>query len=1089
MFKLKLSLNHAHGLFVAPLMLILLAFGSIEANGQTTGTIYGRVTDPNNAAVSGATVIAANIDTDAQRTATTNAEGEFNFSLLPVGKYRISVEATGFKTYVQDTVELQVEANLRVTPKLEVGALTERVTVTDEASQIDTASSTLGKVVEQRRIVDLPLNGRNFLELGLLQAGVAPPVANIDVVGSGTNNTPGGTRFNFSVNGMRITSNNHLLDAVNNVEPVTGAAMIVPSPDVLQEFRILTNSYSAEYGRSGGSVVLVLTRSGANSFHGSVYEFLRNDVFDARNPFAPQVPALRQNQFGFALGGPILKNKAFFFGGYEGFRQTKGIPVSAPVPSLKIRQGDFSDASVKPIDPFTGQPFPNNIIPPNRINAVSRNLLNLWPEPNAGGNIWTAAPSGSNNRDQFVIRIDHRLIGDKNNLTGRYIFDKGTRLLPLGHFASNAAPNIQVPGFSNQEVNRFHNFLIADTHTFSSKWINDLRFSFQRAVVASGEPVDQVNPSSLGFTFPRVSSIDTAPVIAVSGLTGLGPPIFSQRKNNFYQLQDSVVYNHAKHSLKFGAEIRRTRLTSLFTSIGNGSFVFNGLATRNAQADLLLGFPFLFLQAAGKEDKSLKQTAYYFYAQDDFRVSRNLTLNLGLRYELSPGFTEDEQLLLTFIPGRQSVLSPTLPLGLLHSGDPGVPDTIFETPKKNFAPRVGLAWDPFGDGKTSVRLAYGLFYDEAGLIQTYNVFQAPDFQPIAVLVFPPNFADPFAGNSPFKPPLTLPFQVGPGTTNTWIAADFKPAQIQHWNATVQRQLTSALAIEVAYVGNKGSNLQGNIDVNQALFTTNATTGNVNSRRPFSSFGSGLQVSSLFNSNYHGLQTTLTHRLNRGLSFQAAYTWSKTIDDITAPTAFFLFPGQTSRIQDVRNIRLDRGLSALDLRHRFVTSFDYELPFFKHDSKVINQILGGWRWSGIATLQSGRPFTVTDSADPNRDGDTVADRTNLIRNPNLPNGERTTSRWFDTGAFQRFTTAQAPNLGNAGRNIVFSDGVINFDMGLTKDFRFWNEKTLEFRWEVFNLFNHPNFGVPVNDFNSPSFGTVLNTSTTERVMQFGLKFLF
>ena len=450
MTKLDPFLSQRRSLMVVTLVLILV--GAFQVQAQTTGTIYGTISDPNGAAIGGATVTVSSQERNLKRTATTSAEGAYTFTVLPVGKYTLTAESAGFKPIEQKDIDLQVETDLRVDFRMELGQVTERVIVTSEISQVDTVSSTLGKVVEEKRIVDLPLNGRNFLELGPLQAGVTPPIPGIDVVGSGTNNTPGGTRFNFVVNGMRITSNNHLLDGVNNVEPITGSAMIVPSPDALHEFRILTNSYSAEFGRAGGSIVTVLTKSGTNDFHGSLYEFLRNDVFDARNFFAPAVPALKQHQFGGTIGGPILKARTFFFFGYEGFRQRKGIPVSAPVPSLLERQGIFPTVvNGTPVfirDPFAGLPcnaldqrgcFPGNIIPPQRFNSISNNIINtlkLWPEPNVGTNFWSAAPGGSNDRDQFIARIDHTLLEGKNTLTGRYVFDEGTRFVPLGHFGS-----------------------------------------------------------------------------------------------------------------------------------------------------------------------------------------------------------------------------------------------------------------------------------------------------------------------------------------------------------------------------------------------------------------------------------------------------------------------------------------------------------------------------------------------------------------------------------------------------------------------------------------------------------------------------
>lgn len=1078
---LYLFISRRKGL-IGFVVLIFQAIGGLDVRAQTTGTIYGTITDPTGAAIIGATVTVTKLETNLTRTATTDAEGAYKFTLLPVGRYGISVEAEGFKSY-REEVTLEVQANLRVDFKLELGEITEEVVVTGGALLIDMASTTLGKVVEERRIVDLPLNGRNFLQLGVLQAGVTPPIPGINLSGSGMNETPGGTAFNFSVNGMRISSNNHLLDGVNNVEPFSGAAMIVPSPDALQEFRILTNLYSAEFGRAGGSIVTVLTKSGTNSFHGSVYEFLRNDVLDARNFFAPEVPALKQNQFGFTFGGPILKDRTFFFGGYEGFRQRKGTPISTPVPSLRLRRGDFSQEARKPIDPLTGQRFPGDVIPLDRINPVARKVLELWPEPNLGANIWSSAPSGPHDRDQFMVRLDHRFLDGRNTLTGRYLFDEGSLLTPTGAVVLNTAV-VEVPQFASLNANRFQNLLIADTHLFSPKVLNEFRLAYQRARVGNQRPVNPQDPRRLGFTFPIAGSpIAADPGIAVPGFSGLGYTFFNDRVSNFYEFADNVAVNAGRHSLKFGANIRHSRIFGLFPSIVFGNFAFPGLATGHPFGDFLLGRPFLFLQAGGRPDKSLKQTVYYFYGQDDLRLSKNLTLNLGLRYELVPGLTERENLLMTFVPGVQSVQSPTIPPGLVRPGDPGIPKTVFPTEKDRFAPRIGIAWNPFGDGKTSIRAGYGIFYDESALVQSATVIQPPDLQAFATIINPPSFADPYLGNSPFNPPVRFPLRYVPGSVN-FVAPDLKLAYIQHWNLTVQRQLTSSLAVEVAYAGNKGTKLQGTVDPNQAIWNPGATRQNIAQRRPFPQFGNFIEVFSIFNSSYHGLQTTVTQRLNRGLSFQASYTWSKAIDDTTLPIAFFQIPGQVDRPQNSRDLRAERGLSAFDVRHRFVLSYIYELPFFRRGGAA-SYVLGGWKLSGIVTLQSGYPFTVIDSADPSVDA-IRGDRTDLLRDPNLPSGQRTPERWFDTTAFRRFVM---PNFGNAGRNIVFTDGIVNFDLGLAKEFRLGERPRLEFRWEVFNLFNHPNFGLPVNDFNSPSFGRVLRTSTPERQMQFALKFLF
>jgi hypothetical protein len=1049
---------------------------------ETTATLYGSVVDPNEAVVSGTRVTATNELTGFDRQTTTDENGHYTLPLLPVGKYELSAEADGFRRYVQKGITLTVNQAARIDIELAIGAVSETIEVVSEAGLVNTLNGAVGQVVNQRNIAELPLNGRNFLQLATLQAGIAPGTF---VISEFTPGHPG--QVPFSANGLRQQSNNFLLDGADNNDGFLGTAASVPSPDALQEFRILTNSYSAEYGRGGGAVVNIVTRSGTNDFHGSIFEFLRNEVFDARNFFFTGVPALKQNQFGGTLGGPIRRSRTFFFGSYEGFRLRQGITASAVVPSVLERRGDFSRSTTKPLDPTTRQPFPNDIIPPERINPIAGNIMALYPAPNRGTNQLNSTRNGSTNTDQLLTRVDHA-VSRQNTFSARYFFENGRSLKPF-----TTPPPINVPGFPFGDKFRFQNLVLSDTHTFSPQLLNEARIAYSRTRTVFNQPEFTVDPRTLGFTFPVVGQ-PNMPLLTLSGLTTIGTSFETNglRRDNIFQFQDHLTYIRGKHNLKTGVDVFRNQFSLREDNSNAGSFTFSGAFSRNPIADLLLGLPASFSQANAGEPAYFFSTYVQPYIQDDVRLSRRLTLNLGLRYEVNLPVNEKFDRLVGFRPGRQSQRVPNAPAGLLFVGDPGL-EHLIETDLNNLAPRVGFAWDVHGDGKMSVRGGYGIYYDVLlGTLYGNFVVSAPFTTTVRVNA-PEDFSDPFNGHSPFAGgaiglsfPSFLQLNV--------IDGGYRSPYDQQWNLSIQRELTRGLVMEVGYLGTKGTHLPGTRVLNTAQFVPgNSTPRNIDQRRPYApAFGQILNYQSTFDSNYHALQLTVNKQLSRGLSFLAAYTWSKTIDDGSFPTGRrAIRAGTIAQNQD--DLRAERGLSIFDIRHRFVISYLWEIPVFRSQRGVVGRVLGGWQLNGITTFQSGRPFIVQDSSDPNLDG-VASDHPDVIRNPNLPADQQKVDRFFDTSAFVRVPPG-TNRFGTAGRNIVIGPGYNNFDVSLIKNIHFGERAGAAFRWEVFNLFNHANFdnpggGAPANDIASPVFGKLQSTvPNSERIMQFALKLGF
>jgi Carboxypeptidase regulatory-like domain/TonB dependent receptor len=1102
-------------------ILAIAIYPSLNASAQEiAGSIRGTVLDASGATVSSVKVTAVQTETGLARTATTDSQGVYDFVELPIGHYRLEVEAKGFKKYVQEGISLDVNHIATVVVRLAVGIPTQEVRVQADASLVETTVTSLGKTVGEREILDLPLNGRDFAQLGLLQPGVVPITPGLAQAGGSLRSGQA-----YAVNGQRPESNNFLIDGANNFNSVDGGLVIQLPIDSIAEFHILTHTASAEFGHSSGSTTNIVTRSGSNAFHGAAWEFLRNDAMDAKSFFATSVEPLKRNQFGGTFGGPIKKDKTFFFVYYEGLRNRQGETVGAAVPTLQEQQGDFgqlctqvqgtfntsgicSVPSGQLVNEFSNQPFPFNKLP--GIDPLSQSLLPFFPLPNQpslGPNAFSTTQTLDQNNDQFGVRVDHYLT-PQDVLNFRYMFSQGDTIDPLSTAGAN------VPGFPVGENQRAQNFVAQETHTFSPTLIGVARFSFLRNKYLFNQAVNHTTPASLGFQYePSLDAAIGPPFIQVSGYASVGDPITGPRNTyeNAIDISGSITWIHGRHETKFGGGYDHDQINVLFGIASNGFFVFAPVPANDAFASFLLGAPAFFLQGGGDPSRGLRGNSLSAYAQDTYKLTSRLTLNAGLRYELPFPYTEIHNRQNLFEPGVQSVVFPTAPAGLVYPGDPGVPRGLVPTEKTAFAPRVGLAWDPRGNGLWLVTASYGIFYDpyyngQGGPLQTPS--SAPPYLQTPQLNFP-DFADPYGGTNPFNGSFAQPM------TLLTLSPNLRLPYAQDWNLNVQRSFANDWLFEIGYVGTKGTKLPRFIEGNPAVFVPgetggvpNSTEDNVNNRRLYSgcnlsptsppcNFASVGLIAGIADSSYNALQASLQKRFSHGLSFLASYTYSKTLDDVSSfnitGSASQSVAGENDLAQDPFNLPAEYGRSMFDARKRFAISYQWMLPFWNHPQNWYQHVLGGWQLNGISTFMSGTPFTVYDSTDVSLQGSAPeisgfsSNRPNVIGNPN--NGPRTPQEWFNTAAFQQLNpTTQAGQFGNEGRNIVQGPGLQEWDFSLFKNIPIHESKSLQFRAEFFNIFNHANFRLPDNDISSPTFGEI-SESLPGRQVQLALKFYF
>ena len=1064
--------------------------------GQS-GTIQGVVKDPSDAVVGGAKVSLTNIDTGLRRELTTNDQGFYTAPTLPVGRYKVAASKTGFANAEVPELKLDVTQTARVDFILKTGSVAESIEVTGAAVLLDSETTAVGQVIENKRIVELPLNGRNYLDLAALTAGTNPGRG-------GRTQDEGG----FSASGQHIYQVQVSIDGVDNSSVASGgplgfeAQAVKPSVDAVGEFRVVTNNLSAEYGTRMGGQVFVNIKSGTNKLHGTAFEFLRNSNLDGTNFFANRAgnkkPTYKQNQFGGTLGGPIRKDKTFFFGSYEGTRTRLGRSFVSTVPVDELRRGDFN--RIRPVfDPattvgtaasFTRQPFPGNIIPQNRWDPLFPKLLDLYPRPNTGTGIvnnYFFAPNEKNDVNSYDFKGDHNL-SDRQRFSARY--SKRTR----NRYEPGPLPLPADGGLATTTNIDSHSIAATHSQTLGASATNEARFGFTRIISRFDIPYDTPLYDQFGIKgIPKVNNAGSnnrgLSRFSPAGYSELGSRSFWPNFNNMdlFQFTDTIYKNIGRHNLRVGGEMRRQNISRLAARFARGQFAFgreftanpaNRAATGDGLAEFMLGM------ASGgtignENGEDMWANTLALFVQNDWKVSSRLTLNLGLRYDVfyAPTFVQNN--VSRFIPDLGNTgANARLEQVRINKGSCGCKNDL-----NNFAPRLGLAWK--ANPKTVIRAGAGFIYAQPDSIQVgaRAVNQAPDFVEVGFGTLD-RIAPRLTLSSGF-PAVQLPATSvpGPALVGADIPQEFLPSQYsQQWFLDVQHQLPFDMLMTVGYNGNGTRQLLSGIDFNLPFDIAPGPTP-IASRRLWPFYTSVTRQLPVGKLSYNAMTFKVEKRFSKGLTFLSAYTWSKTIDNVDETLS-------NSGVGALKpwDRNLNRGRSTTDLRHNYVVSASYELPFgkgkaFMNTNRVADLALGGWQLAGIVSLQTGLPFTVNSGGGITNAGG--ADRPNRLGDGNLPKSQQSIDRWFDLGAF---TTQAQFTYGNSGRNILDGPGNRNLDLSLAKSFAFTEKVRLQFRAEAFNATNTANFGFPGANINAAGVGTITSADEPRRV-QFALKLIF
>ena len=1057
---------------IAAFVLTIVIFGTLDQKviAQTSGAVSELVTDAAGAVVPDANLVLRNVATGDTRNGITAGDGQYTFASVPPGTYTLTTQKPGFTVVTVENLIVQVNTPVRRDVTLTVAAVSQAVTVQASPVAVNSESASLGEVITAEKIVQLPLNGRNFLQLATLSPGVNPPATQN---GQSTTQNLGGGRstLTVSISGSREISPDFLFDGIPSRHDYYGAVGIEPPVDSIAEFKIQRGYFSPQFGQPG--VINLVLKSGTNSVHGAAWEFFRNDVLDARNFFDSTKAPYKQNQFGFDIGGPAVKNKLFWFGDYEGQRIRQSGSSFAFVPSQAELQGDFTGGPTiydpSTYDPTTNtrQSFSNNVIPANRISPFATLYNRFIPAPNSqplsalGGANLVGQTLHKLDDTKYDIKVDY-VQSEKDKFFGEFSFlnsdESDTSLLP--YQGSNSPLHSRHP-------------VLGWTHIFSPTLLNDFRAGLDRVFLSSEAPEQATSSPNwatvFGFTnLNGVQDCNAVPAVSMSGLGNFG---FSFANciitgNSDYHFADNLSYTKGPNTITTGVHVNKVYLRDLCAYAQDGSFAFTGQYTNDpgsssggsSVADYLLGVPF---SASGtKFPGPFYRLGWWTdaYVNDDLKVSSKLTLNLGLRWQFTQPLVEKYDNLTTFNYQTGQVIK---------AGTPGYPRSLLTSRYTDFAPRVGFAYSPATDW--AVRGSYGIFYDR--LPGNEWSFQTTD---------PPvESGFSFVGGSTVPSiDLSTLFPSSLSSLNgiaLFNLADRKDPYLQQWTLSVQRTLPSNILAEIAYVGSKGTYLSKRLDINLAPSPPAAgDTSPPSSRSPYPNYGFILDDQGRATSEYEALQMSLRKALSHGLTVLSGYTWGRSMDNDSF---------DSSATRNYRPGDLDHARSAFDLRQRFVTSFVYGLPFGQGLHGLTGQLAKGWQITGILTLQTGLPFTVLTFADPSNTGAIFGGRPNRVCNGNLPTSKRTPQEWFDTSCF----TMPAQNTyGNGGVGYLDTDGTRNLDFSIIKDFTFLETQNIQFRAEAFNVLNNVVFNAPGSYLDGGGFGSI-SSARSGRIIQFGMKY--